>query len=91
MEQIKQTVRDYIAQSILFSSNGFPFSDEVSFLESGIVDSMNVMEIVAFTEKAFGIRVQGGEIVPGNFDSVSNVSNYVARKMAEAQSAGRER
>jgi acyl carrier protein len=84
MEQISQKVREYIAQSILFSSNGYPYPDEASFLESGIVDSMNVMEIVTFTEKAFGIKVRDAEIVPANFDSVSNISQYIQRKLAPA-------
>lgn len=83
MEHISQKVREFVAQNILFSGNGYPYPDEASFLESGVVDSMNVMEIVSFTEKAFGIKVRDAEIVPGNFDSVRNVSAYVQRKLEQ--------
>ena len=48
MAEIKTQLRDYIAQNLLFSENGFPHDDEASFLEEGIVDSMGVMELVAF-------------------------------------------
>ena len=84
MENIEQQIRSFIADNILFSNNGYPLPDDASFLESGVVDSMNVMEIVTFAEKAFGIAVQDYEIVPANFDSVSNLSQYVQRKKAGA-------
>lgn len=80
METIEQQIRTFIADSILFSNNGYPLPDDASFLESGVVDSMNVMEIVTFAEKAFGIAVQDSEIVPANFDSVANLSRYIQRK-----------
>ncbi|MCC6190172.1 MAG: acyl carrier protein [Anaerolineales bacterium] len=80
METIEQQIRTFIADSILFSNNGYPLPDDASFLESGVVDSMNVMEIVTFAEKAFGIAVQDHEIVPANFDSVANLSRYIQRK-----------
>jgi acyl carrier protein len=84
MEKIEQQIRAFIADNILFSNNGYPLPDDASFLESGVVDSMNVMEIVTFTEKTFGIAVQDYEIVPANFDSVANLSRYIQNKKAGA-------
>lgn len=80
MESIEQKVRQFIADSILFSNNGYPYPDEVSFLENGIIDSMNIMEIVMYAEDTFGIKVQDDEIVPANFDSVQALANYVRSK-----------
>jgi acyl carrier protein len=64
MEPIEQQLRSFIAREILFSGNGYPYADDDSFLESGVVDSMNVMEIVLFAERAFGIPIEDREIVP---------------------------
>ena len=38
--EIKETIRQYIAQNILFSDSGFPHSDDASFLREGIIDSV---------------------------------------------------
>lgn len=81
MQTIEATLRQYLARNILFSDDGYPFADDVSFLDSGVVDSMNVMEIVMYTEKTFGITVQEHEIVPANFDSIANLSRYVREKI----------
>jgi acyl carrier protein len=80
MDEIKNKLKEYIAENILFSDNGYPYLESDSFLEKGIVDSMNVMEIVAYVEDAFGIEVEDLEIVPSNFDSILSISTFVQNK-----------
>ena len=79
--QIEPQIRQYLAENFLFSDNGYELEDEASFLEEGIVDSTGVLELVMFVEETFGITVQDEEIVPQNFDSVSQLSAYVRRKL----------
>ena len=81
---IRQTVRNYIAKNLLFSDT-FPFGDEVSFLTEGIIDSIGVMELVAFVGQEFKINVEADEVTPDNFDSVQRISDFVARKQAGAR------
>ena len=83
MEEIAAVIRSFIAENILFSSGGYLYPDDASFLDEGIVDSMNVLEIVTFVEKKFGIAVAQQEIVPDNFDSVGKLAGYVWRKRSQ--------
>ncbi len=80
MEKIGNSIRSYIAKNILFTKNGYPYADDASLLEEGIIDSMNVMELVSFIENEFGVTVNDLEIVPDNFDSVNKMSAFVLRK-----------
>lgn len=51
-----------------------------SLLESGIVDSLGILEIVAFLEKEFGITISDEELVPENFESIESLAKFsVAR------------
>jgi acyl carrier protein len=77
---IQNTVKNFITENILFSDNGYPYKLEDSFLEKGIVDSMNVMEIVAFVEETFGVTIKDSDIVPSNFDSIANITKFVETK-----------
>jgi len=79
---IEAQIKDYIATNLLFSSNGFGYADEASFLEEGIVDSQGVMELVLFVEETFKVNVDDTEIIPDNFDSVSQLSAYIKMKQA---------
>ena len=49
-------------------------------LASGIVDSHGVMEMVAFLEGRYGISVSDDDLTPENFQSLSSVEAFVARK-----------
>lgn len=80
--QIEPQIRQYLAENFLFSDNGYKLEDESSFLEEGVVDSTGVLELVMFVEETFGISVQDEEIVPQNFDSVSQLAAYIRRKLA---------
>ncbi len=81
LENVEIDLRNYIAQNFLFNKNGFPFGDEVSLLEEGLIDSMNVLELVMFVEEKFGVSVEDSEIVPDNFDSVQKLAAYIRRKV----------
>lgn len=79
----EEIVRNHIAKDILFSKKGYPYPDDASFLENGIIDSMNVMELIMFVEENFQLEVADEEIVPDNFDSVSKIGAYVRRKKGQ--------
>ena len=80
MKTVEEKIRLYIAENILFSNNGYRYSDDASFLEEGIVDSMGIMELVMFVDESFGIAVEDEELTPDNFDSVSKLAAYIRRK-----------
>jgi acyl carrier protein len=77
MMTIEQEIKNYIAKNLLYSDSGFVYPDDASFLEEGIVDSVGIMELVAFVEENFKVRVKDEDITPENFDSVSQLANYV--------------
>ena len=79
---IETQIKDYIARNLLFSDNGFPHGDDVSFLEEGVVDSIGVMELVAFVEENYSVKVDDLDVTPENFDSVSRMAAYIRRKSA---------
>jgi acyl carrier protein len=80
---VEAMIRQHIAKNILFSDNGFSCSNDASFLNEGIIDSMNVMELIMFVEEKFGVEVTDGDIVPDNFDSVAKIVAYVGRKTSQ--------
>lgn len=79
--EIENKIKSYIAKNLLFSGDEFKYSNDVSFLEEGIVDSLGVMELVSFVEDQFGVTVDDQEITPDNFDSVSKLAVYVRSKL----------
>lgn len=79
---IESEIRIFIAKNLLYSGDGFKYGDDVSFLEEGIVDSIGVMELVAFVEEKYQIKVKDQDVTPDNFDSVNQLANYIRKNLA---------
>lgn len=56
--------------------------DNASFLQSGIIDSSGVLELVQFIEDEIGVRLSDDELIPENLDSVAAVVAFATRKRA---------
>ncbi len=74
-------VRDYIVEHFLFGDGG-AFKEDTPFIEEGIIDSTGILELVMFLEETYGIKIEDSELVPQNFDSLANISQYLAGKTA---------
>lgn len=70
-----------MTENFLVSDGSKKLEDGTSFLETGIVDSTGVLEIIQFIEETFGISVDDEELVPDNLDSIDNLTAFVGRKL----------
>lgn len=61
----------------------FDFSDNVNFIEEGMLDSFDVVTLVADLDSTFGISIDGVDIVPENFSSVESIINLLVKNGAK--------
>jgi len=78
---VKQKVRKFITESFLSSSGLDAFDDNDSFMETGIIDSTGILELLEFIEDEFDIEVEDEEIVPDNLDSLNKLTSFINRKI----------
>ncbi len=78
--QLKPEIRSFIVDNFLYGQNDDSFKDDVSLLANGMIDSTGVLELVAFVEERYGISVKDDELIPSNFDSVNNLSDFIMKK-----------
>jgi acyl carrier protein len=81
-------IRAFIVTNFLFGQEGDGFADDKSFLETGIIDSTGLLELVSFVEQRYGISIGDRELVPENLDSLRNISQFVARKLETVGAKG---
>jgi acyl carrier protein len=58
--------------------------DDQSLIAAGTLDSTGILELINFVEEHFGMKVEDSEMTPENFDSVSAIASFVARKQKSA-------
>lgn len=69
-------------ENFLFEENP-QLTDDESFLESGILDSTGVLQLIDFLEQEYGIRVENEEVTPDNLDSIERIAAYLDIKLAD--------
>ena len=80
--EIISCVREYIAENFLYMRRNFEFEDTDSLLGRGIIDSMGVIELLAFVQSEFEVSVDDDEITEENFGTLWLIARFVQRKHA---------
>jgi acyl carrier protein len=57
-------------------------SVEVDLMESGLLDSLLLVELMAGIEDEFGVKISFDEIELDNFRSVARIAEFVSRQSA---------
>lgn len=86
-QQIKQQIIDFITSNFLFGDTEKRVNEKDSLLENGIIDSTGVLELIAFIEETYGIKVADEEVVPDNLDTILDITSFVQRKLSVARPA----
>lgn len=76
---MRETLRNFIVENYLFGRED-AFTDDDSLLEKGIIDSTGVLELVAFVEEHYKVRVEDSELLPENLDSINRLVRFIAEK-----------
>jgi len=80
MADIQREVTAFIVENFLFGNAADAPAPETSFMETGLIDSTGILEMVAHIEEKYGFKVADDELVPENLDSVANIAAFVQKK-----------
>jgi len=62
----------------------FDFSQEgVNFIEEGMLDSFDVVNLVNDLDSTFGVSIDGVDILPENFATVESIEQLLKKNGAE--------
>lgn len=73
-------IRSFVEERFLFGRDDIKLSDDDSLLDTGVIDSTGVLELVSFLEEAFSVKVDDDELVPENLDSIASAAAFVSKK-----------
>ena len=63
--------------------NGQEYADCDDFLEAGLLDSMDVMDLVEKLEEEFDIEISGRDIIPEKFKNVESIVKLIESYVGE--------
>ncbi len=76
---IQDQVRTFITTNF-YVADPDKLGNGESLLDSGIIDSTGVLEVIGFIEDTFNVTVEDHEMLPENLDSIERIADFIARK-----------
>ena len=62
----------------------FDFSQAVIFVEEGMLDSFDVINLVTTLDEEFGISIDGTDVLPENFSSIDAIERLLKKNGVKA-------
>ncbi len=79
---LAQHLREHIITQYIKAKEPVGFNDDYNLIDEGILDSLAIMNLVAWLEKQYSIEFNEGDIVLENFNSVNALVDFVKAKRA---------
>lgn len=82
MKDVRARITEFILEDMLFGDEARMPAAEASLLQTEVIDSTGILELIEFIESEFGFRVEDHETIPENLDGINRLAAYVHRKLA---------
>jgi acyl carrier protein len=79
---MKAELASFIEKNLVGEDRKLTITDTTALIEGGIIDSMGLMQIVAFLEERAGVRVPDDDVTPDNFETIEAIDRLVSRLQA---------
>jgi acyl carrier protein len=82
MSDIRATIRGFILRECLPGESPENLRDDTPLLETGILDSLRTVQLVAEVEREAQIEINARDVDESNFRSVDAIVSFVERRRA---------
>ncbi len=83
---LERSIKDYIIRNLAYT--GESWEADTSLVGVGIIDSVGVLELVAYLQSEFGIEIVQEDVTLDNFDSVNRMADFVRAKRKKMFTVG---
>ena len=79
MSDVSTRIRDFITSEIMFDDSSANLADDTALLGS-VMDSLGLMQLIAFLEEEFEVEIDDGDVTVDNFRTVGDIERLVTAK-----------
>jgi acyl carrier protein len=73
-------IRAFIIERLAPATGRTHLDDDEDLIDSGVVDSLGIFQLVAFLEERFGVAIADSDITPDNFGTIARIERLVAAR-----------
>ena len=79
---VKKTVKDFVGKVLAENSYQGNIGDDDSLIDSGILDSLTILELISFLDEKFGIIPAENELDSTNFDTIDLIHKFIEDRLS---------
>lgn len=77
---VKDVIMNFIKDNFIRGRSQSDISPDESLIDSRIIDSTGILELVMFLEEKYSIKIEDEELIPENLDTVNNLVRFLSGK-----------
>src|SRR5438067_11870040 len=82
LTSVETLIRDFLLEEVLYDKQLTALGPQDPLLETELLDSIAIMQIVSFCEQMFDVTIPEEELLPDNFESIRTIGQLVERQQA---------
>jgi acyl carrier protein len=75
----EQTLKTFIEENLVRDKSSGPVAADESLLQRGVLDSLGLMNLIAFIEEKTGVRIADDDVMLENFETINAIMATVDR------------
>ena len=75
-------IKEFIKEEILFEDTTAELNDDTQLL-NGVMDSLGLMQLVAFLEEEFDVEIDDADMTADHFRTVGDIEQLVNQKVGQ--------
>jgi len=80
---MKELIRDFVCKTTYSDAN--KIKDGTLLFDEGIFDSMGLLNLIAYLEEDFDVKIADSELDAANFGSINAIVSFLERKLKEVE------
>ena len=78
---IKKMIRDFMIEELNDAGFHENVRDDESLIDSQILDSLSILQLISFMDEKFGIFPAEDELSPEKLDTINSIEEFIRNKL----------
>ena len=75
----EKTLKTFIEENLVRDKSSGPVTADESLLQRGVLDSLGLMNLIAFIEEKTGVRIADDDVMLENFETINAIVATIDR------------
>jgi acyl carrier protein len=78
----EERIKELMASNLNWAGSWSEVDASYPLLEKQVVDSLGMITLISLLEDEFDVEIDDGDVVPGNFRTITDIASLVESKQA---------